>query len=92
MDKRDKGQPLLLRFASEPTATQATRDMLSEIAGKLGVTQTKAAHIAINRLHMALFEGDLKDIDTSQALGPMDAREALRRLEPLFRTIKDKKT
>lgn len=90
MDKPDKGKPLLLRFAAEASATQVTREMLSEIAAKLGVSETKAAHIAINRLHMALFEGDLKDIDTSQALGPMDAREALRGLEPLFRTIKDK--
>lgn len=91
MDKRDKGQPLLLRFASEPTATQATRDMLSEIAGKLGVTQTKAAHIAINRLHMALFEGDLKNVDASQALGPAEAQQALHGLMALFKTIEGRK-
>ncbi|WP_288093058.1 hypothetical protein [Thiomonas sp.] len=89
MDK--PGKALLLRFASEATATQATRDMLSEIATKLGVSETKAAHIAINRLHMALFEGDLKNVDASQALPQHEAREALRGLETLFKTIEGKK-
>ena len=91
MDKPGKGKPLLLRFASEATATQATRDMLSEIAAKLGVSQTKAAHIAINRLHMALFEGDLQEIDASKALGPTEAAKALRGLTALFKTIEGKK-
>ena len=89
MDK--PGKPLLLRFAAEAAATQATRDMLSEIAGKLGVSETKAAHIAINRLHMALFEGDLVNIDASQALGPAEAQQALRGLTALFKTIEGKK-
>ena len=91
MDKPDKGKPLLLRFAAEASATQVTREMLSEIAAKLGVSETKAAHIAINRLHIALFEGDLKDIDASQTLSPSQAKKALRGLEPLFATIKDRK-
>ena len=91
MDKSDKGKPLLLRFATEATATQATRDMLSEIAGKLGVSETKAAHIAINRLHMALFEGDLQEIDASKALGPTEAAKALRGLKTLFKTIDESK-
>lgn len=80
-------RPLLLNFATEATATQATRDMLSEIAAKLGVNETKAAHIAINRLHMALFEGDLQEIDASKALGPTEAAKALRGLEAVFATI-----
>ena len=91
MDKPGIGKPLLLRFAAEASATQATRDMLSEIAAKLGVSQTKAVHIAINRLHMALFEGDLANIDASQALGPAEARQALRGLTALFKTIENKK-
>ena len=91
MDKPDKGKPLLLRFASEATATQTTRDMLSEIATKLGVSETKAAHIAINRLHMTLFEGDLESVDASQALGPAEAQRALRGLTTLFKTIEGKK-
>ena len=91
MDKTDKGKPLLLRFAAEASATQVTREMLSEIAAKLGVSETKATHIAINRLHMTLFEGDLKDIDASQTLSPSEAKKALRGLEPLFATIKDRK-
>jgi hypothetical protein len=80
-------RPLLLNFAAEASATQATRDMLSEIAAKLGVNETKAAHIAINRLHMALFEGDLQDIDASKALQPREAARALRGLETVFATI-----
>jgi hypothetical protein len=80
-------RPLLLNFATEASATQTTRDMLSEIAAKLGVNETKAAHIAINRLHMALFEGDLQDIDASKALQPKEAAKALRGLEAVFATI-----
>ncbi|OIQ86938.1 hypothetical protein GALL_311970 [mine drainage metagenome] len=91
MDKPDKGKPLLLRFAAEASATQVTREMLSEIAAKLGVSETKAAHIAINRLHMALFEGDLQQIDASKALGPAEAAKALQGLTALFKTIEGKK-
>jgi hypothetical protein len=42
---------LLIRFSDKTTATEAERANLKEIAAKLGITETKAVHIAINRLH-----------------------------------------
>lgn len=46
---------LLIRFSDKTTATEAERTSLKEIAAKLGVTETKAVHIAINRLHQGFY-------------------------------------
>lgn len=51
-------KPLLLQFADEASATTATRDSLKSIADRLGVSETKAAHIAINRLYRDIIQGD----------------------------------
>lgn len=41
---------LLIRFSNKTSATEAERETLKELARILGTTETKAVHIAINRL------------------------------------------
>lgn len=44
-------QSLLIRFAEQVSATETTSDRLKAIADHLGLSQNKAAHIAINALY-----------------------------------------
>lgn len=50
---------LLVRFADRVSATQTTADRIKTIADHFGVSQNKAAHIAINRL----FDEIASDVD-----------------------------
>ncbi|MBU2816633.1 hypothetical protein HF282_03890 [Acidithiobacillus ferrooxidans] len=50
-----------LRFSNERTATTATQVALERIAAHLGVSQNKAAHMAINLLYDELFPGEVND-------------------------------
>ncbi len=45
---------LLVRFSETRTLTRTTRDDLRAVAAKLGVSETMAIHIAINRLRAHL--------------------------------------
>lgn len=45
---------LLLKFQNTPTHLGATRQTLKDCAARLGVSETRAALIAINRLHRDL--------------------------------------
>ena len=49
--------PLLINFKSKTSVTGARRESLKAIADNLGVTETAAVHIAINRLYLKLFHG-----------------------------------
>lgn len=48
-------EPLLLRFGDAQTEHGVDRATLKAVAEKLGVSETVAVHIAINRLHQRLF-------------------------------------
>lgn len=48
-------KPLLVHFSHEDKPDGASRSSLKEIAQALGVSETKAVHYAINRMHSALF-------------------------------------
>jgi endonuclease III len=48
---------LLLKFNTQSAVLGARRETLKAVAARLGVSETKAAHIAINRLHDQLFHG-----------------------------------
>lgn len=48
-------KPLLVRFRDEGSEHGADRATLKEVAKKLGVSETMAIHIAINRMHQRLF-------------------------------------
>ncbi|MHB1516355.1 MAG: hypothetical protein ACYCVY_11760 [Acidiferrobacteraceae bacterium] len=76
---------LLIKFRDTDTPFGVRRETLKEIAEKLGVTETKAVHIAIGRLYASLTGGDgdfdfpsdemLKRIDISdENLGPVVSR------------------
>ncbi|MHB1915153.1 MAG: hypothetical protein ACYCPX_06260 [Acidiferrobacteraceae bacterium] len=76
---------LLIKFRDTDTPFGVRRETLKEIAEKLGVTETKAVHIAIGRLYASLTGGDgdfdfpsdqvLKRIDISDKnLGPVVSR------------------
>ncbi|MEB8476715.1 hypothetical protein [Acidithiobacillus ferriphilus] len=60
-----------LRFSNERTATTATQVALERIAAHLGVSQNKAAHMAINFLYDELFPGEVnEDYPTPKAVHP----------------------
>lgn len=48
---------LLVRFNHQTSPTEATRARLKDLADRLGVSETRAVHIAINRLHRDLVDG-----------------------------------
>ena len=79
---------LLVKFRDTDTPFGTRRETLKEIAEKLGVTETKAVHIAINRLYTSLFDEDgdfdcpsdetLKRVDRShEDHGPIVSRRDL---------------
>lgn len=81
-------QALRIKFRDTDTPFGVRRETLKEIAEKLGVTETKAIHIAINRLYTSLFDEDgdfdfpsdetLKRIDRShEDHGPVVRRRDL---------------
>ena len=79
---------LLIKFRDTDTPFGVRRETLKEVAEQLGVTETKAVHIAINRLYTSLSgeDGDfdfpsdetLKRIDRShEDHGPIVSRRDL---------------
>ncbi|MHB1954583.1 MAG: hypothetical protein ACYCOU_12625 [Sulfobacillus sp.] len=79
---------LLIKFRNTDTPFGVRRETLKEVAEKLGVTETKAVHIAIGRLYAQLFDGGgdfdfpsdetLKRIDRShEDHGPIVSRRDL---------------
>lgn len=66
---------LLINFKTITSVTGARRESLKAIADHLGVTETAAAHIAINRLYLQLFHGEAEyDFPTAEQLKEIDAR------------------
>ncbi|MGN8157904.1 hypothetical protein ACS8Y6_12605 [Salinisphaera sp. RV14] len=62
-------KPLLVRFRDERSENGADRDTLKAVADKLGVSETMAVHIAINRIHQRLFpEQYNEDFPSNEAL------------------------
>ena len=59
----DQDKPLLLRFHSTGAHLAAKRDTLRECARLMGVTETRAAHIAINQLWLQLTGREAADFD-----------------------------
>lgn len=64
--KNDK--PLLLRFSQPGGHLAAKRSTLQECARLLGVTETRAAHIAINKLWLSLKGIDETEFDFPENL------------------------
>jgi len=70
-------KPLLINFKPRTSVTGARRESLKAIADHLGVTETAAVHIAINRLHLELFHtGAEYDFPTAEQLKEIDAKLA----------------
>lgn len=76
---------LLIRFSDKTTATEAERAKLKEIAAKLGVTETKAVHIAINRLHRDFYPeqyAEASDLPTESQLEGWEKAGLIQRCKP----------
>lgn len=74
---------LLVRFSDATTATEVERKSLKEIAAKLGVTETKAVHIAINRLYRDLFREDREfDTPSEKELQILEGKGLIQRCKP----------
>ena len=65
---------LLINFKSKTSVTGARRESLKAIAEQLGVTETAAVHIAINRMYFELFHGGQEfDFPTAEQLKVIDS-------------------
>lgn len=53
--KSNWSKPLLVHFSAKGSPLGASRTTLKEIAEALGVSETRAIHIALNRFHTSLF-------------------------------------
>lgn len=76
---------LLIRFSDKTTATEAERTNLKGIAAKLGVTETKAVHIAINRLHRDFYPeqyAEVSDYPTEAQLERWEKAGLIQRCKP----------
>lgn len=68
---------LLINFKSKASVAGARRDSLKVIADYLDITETAAAHIAINRLFLELFHGGAEyEFPTSKEIKWINSRLA----------------
>ncbi|MHB0927745.1 MAG: hypothetical protein ACYC3W_02320 [Candidatus Nanopelagicales bacterium] len=64
MNTNRSANSLLVRFSEARTLTRATRGDLRAVAARLGVSETMAIHIAINRLRAHLDPDDAGEFDS----------------------------
>ncbi len=80
MPNSASSSPLLVRFDSEePSAFNCPRRILKECAKRLNVSETRAVHLAINRLYMSLFSEE-KDFDYPEGVSPVADPKAMNQL------------
>lgn len=76
---------LVIPFSEKTSAAEVERKNLKEIAEKLGVTETKAVHIAINRLHREFFperHPEAGDYPTDSQLESWEKAGLIQRTKP----------
>lgn len=69
-----KTSPLLVKFDQVDHGIGVTRATLKAVAQHLGVSETRAVHIAINRLHRELFPQAEGEMLSSSQLAGINAR------------------
>lgn len=80
----EQNKPLLVRFKESSSMLSASRDTLKQCAERLGVTETAAVHIAINRLYMQLFSGRIaEDAPSDDQIAEINARNAVTDKDPV---------
>ncbi len=84
----DHNKPLLVRFKENSSMLSASRDTLKQCAERLGVTETAAVHIAINRLYMQLFpERIAESAPTDAQIAEINARNTETDKDPVVRSV-----
>lgn len=84
----DQNKPLLVRFKANTSMLSASRDTLKQCAERLGVTETAAVHIAINRLYMQLFpERIAEEAPTDAQLAKINAINTTSDQDPVVRKV-----
>jgi hypothetical protein len=71
------GKPLLIQFQETDSIMGSRRETLKKLAEHLGVTETRAVHIAINRLYRDLFHPQETDFPTEQQIQAAQARHTV---------------
>lgn len=83
----DHNRPLLVRFKENSSMLSTSRDTLKKCAERLGVTETAAVHMAINRLYMQLFpEQVAEDAPTNAQIAEINARNVETGKDPIVRS------
>lgn len=84
----NQNKPLLVRFKDNSSMLSANRDTLKQCAEHLGVTETAAVHIAINRLYMQLFpEKIAEEAPTAAQIAEINARNPSATQDPVVRKV-----
>jgi hypothetical protein len=84
----NQNKPLLVRFKDKGSMLSASRDVLKQCAERLGVTETTAVHIAINRLYMQIFpERVAEEAPTDTQLAKINAMNAASEKDPVVRKV-----
>jgi hypothetical protein len=84
----EHNKPLLVRFKAGNSMLSASRDTLKQCAERLGVTETAAVHIAINRLYAQLYpERIADDAPTAAQIGEINAMNAATEKDPVVRSV-----
>lgn len=79
-------KPLLVRFKVSSSMLGASREDLKQCADRLGVTETAAVHVAINRLHTELFPEQIaQDAPTDAQIAKVNAKNAETDKDPVVR-------
>lgn len=84
----DHNKPLLVRFKEGNSMLGASRETLKQCAEKLGVPETAAVHIAINRLYMQLFPERIADTAPADAqIAAQNTRNAPTDANPVVNSV-----
>lgn len=84
----EQNKPLLVRFKETGSMLSASRNTLKECAERLGVTETAAVHIAINRLHAQLFpESIANEAPTDAQIAEINARNTVTNQDQVVRKV-----
>lgn len=79
-----ENKPLLIRFKEGNSMMGANRDTLKQCAERLGVSETAAVHIAINRLYMELYPERIAEaMPTDEQIAEANARNAPSAKDPV---------
>lgn len=82
----DQSKPSLVHFKENCSMLSASQDTLKQCAERLGVTETTAANIAINRLHMQLFpERIAEDAPTDDQIAKINSMSTDTGKDPVVR-------